>query len=200
MTGTVRAFVAIELPDHVRQALHRMQGRLGSERDRSAKWVAPEGIHLTLHFFGDVAVELVPGISGALGRAAARSSPIPLCLAGAGCFPNVDRPRVLWVGLGGDTQGLARLQREVEAQLAGLGYRPEARAFSPHLTLARVRDTAMPEDLRRLGQAMRGLAVPATAFAAESVALIRSDLRPTGAVYTTLTALTLGGEATPRPG
>ena len=55
----------------------------------------------------------------------------------------------------------------------------------------------MPEDLRRLGQAMRGLAVPATAFTAGSVALIRSDLRPTGAVYTTLAALTLGGEATP---
>ena len=173
---------------------------MGSDRDRSAKWVAPEGIHLTLHFFGDVAVERVPAITGALGRAAARSSPIPLGLAGAGCFPNLDRPRVLWVGLGGDTAGLARLQRDVEAQLAGLGYRPEARAFSPHLTLARMRDTAMPEDLRRLGQAMRGLTVPVTAFTAESVALIRSDLRPAGAVYTTLAALTLGGEATPGPG
>ena len=129
-------------------------------------------------------------------RARPGAPPIPLGLAGAGCFPNLDRPRVLWVGIGGDTAGLARLQRDVEAQLAGLGYRPEARAFSPHLTLARMRDTAMPEDLRRLGQAMRVLAVPATAFTAESVALIRSDLRPAGAVYTTLAALTLGGEAT----
>ena len=106
MTGTVRAFVAIELPPEVRRALSEMQRRLGSERDRSAKWVAPEGIHLTLHFFGDVAAEQVPASPAHL------AGPRPARRPYRSAWPAPAASRT-WtaqgcsgLGLGGDTRAL----------------------------------------------------------------------------------------------
>jgi 2'-5' RNA ligase len=190
--STFRCFIAIELPPHVRRALEDLQARLGKGREPGAKWVAPGGIHLTLKFLGDVPGERIPLLASAMGQVAAAESSLALHLAGAGCFPRAERPRVLWVGMAGDVERLAALQARMQVTMAELGFPRESRPFTPHLTLARMRDLATPEELRRLGTAVSSLSVPRLDFTAGEVALIRSDLLPSGAVYTVLAASRLG--------
>jgi RNA 2',3'-cyclic 3'-phosphodiesterase len=196
MAGTVnvvRSFIAIELPPEVLRVLEDLQARLGKGRDRSAKWAPATGIHLTLKFLGDVPADRIPLVAASMSAVAAAGSSLALQLSGAGCFPNSERPRVLWAGLAGDVERLARMQATLEDAMAGLGFAGEARGFSPHLTLARVRDLATPDEVRRLGSAVKQLAVPRVDFEAGELALIRSDLLPSGAVYTVLASALLGG-------
>jgi 2'-5' RNA ligase len=188
----IRAFVAIELPPTVTQELENIQRRLGKGAGTAARWVAPSGIHLTLKFLGDVAEARTAQIASALESACRAAKPLELGLQGAGAFPEPERPRVLWVGLRGDVAGLRLLQRQVDDALAPLGFAPEARGFTPHLTLARMRDGADPVAIRTLVQKLSTVSVAPAAFRAEEAALIRSELRPAGAVYTRLSAARLG--------
>jgi RNA 2',3'-cyclic 3'-phosphodiesterase len=192
-TGPIRCFIAIELPPDVLRTLADLQTRLGKGRDNTAKWVAPGGIHLTLKFLGDTPADRLPLVAAGMARVVAEGRPLALWLAGAGCFPSTERPRVLWAGLSGDVERLAGQQTILQDAMAGLGFAREDRAFTPHLTLARMRDLAAPDELRRLGAAVRALPVPRVDFVAEEVALIRSDLMPSGAVYTILSRARLGG-------
>jgi RNA 2',3'-cyclic 3'-phosphodiesterase len=195
MAGTVnlvRSFIAIELPPEVLRVLEDLQARLGKGRDRAAKWVPVTGIHLTLKFLGDVTADRIPLVAAAMRTVAAAGCPLTLQLSGAGCFPSSERPRVLWAGLAGEVERLAQLQAGVQDAMAGLGFAREARGFTPHLTLARMRDLATPDELRRLGSAVKQLAVPRVDFTAGELALIRSDLLPSGAVYTVLATARLG--------
>jgi RNA 2',3'-cyclic 3'-phosphodiesterase len=191
MPDLIRSFIAIELPPPVLDALGALQDRLGRRTDRAAKWVAPQGIHLTLKFLGDVPAPGLAAVAEAMTRAARGAGPLSLHLAGAGCFPSPERARVIWVGLAGDLAALSRLQRSVEEELARTGFPPEDRGFTPHLTLARLRDTTAPQERLRLSEAARGLVVPAVDFTAGEICLIRSDLRPMGAVYTRLASAPL---------
>ena len=196
MAGTatmIRCFIAIELPSEVLRVLEDLQGRLGKGREQAAKWVPAGGIHLTLVFLGDVPADRIPLAASVMGRVAATGTPLALYLAGAGCFPSADRPRVLWAGLAGDVDQLARLQARLQDAMAESGFPRETRGFTPHLTLARMRDLAMPDELRRVGSAVRALSVPRVGFVAREIALIRSDLLPSGAVYTVLATSRLGG-------
>lgn len=101
------------------------------------RWVHPEDLHLTLKYIGDVPTAFIPAIETELEKVAARSNPFPLRLHGAGTFGLPHSPRVLWAGLGGAVEKLKQLQADVEGQMATLGYPPENRSYSPHITLAR---------------------------------------------------------------
>ncbi len=197
----VRTFVAVELPAEVRAELSRVQSELRNlarERDlpvgRSLKWVEPEGIHLTLKFLGEVGEDKVAQLVEATRASVGTRPPLALQMAGSGAFPSARQPRVLWVGLAGDLSALAELQRAVDEQIAPLGFPPESRPFSPHLTLARVREQApLPE--RRAVAELLSLAKPSAplAFNATRVSLMKSKLRPTGARYEALATYLLGG-------
>lgn len=187
----IRAFVAVELPPVVTQELENVQRRLG--KGVVARWVAPSSIHLTLKFLGEVNASRTAQIGGALEAACRSARPLDLCLQGAGCFPGPERPRVIWVGVGGAVADLGRLQRSLDDALAGLGFPAEARRFTPHLTLARIRDGADPGELRDLTLKLGALAVTPVRFRAEELALIRSELGPAGAAYTLLSAVRLRG-------
>ncbi|MBC7222928.1 MAG: RNA 2',3'-cyclic phosphodiesterase [Anaerolineae bacterium] len=195
MAEMVRAFVAIELSPGLVEALGALMARLRKELPASAlRWVRPEGIHLTLQFLGNVPAEQVPAIVRALEGACAEVPPLTMEVGGLGCFPDVRRPRVLWVGVEEPTGQLLRLQRHVAQALEPLGYEPDRRGFHPHLTLARAARSARPADLRQVG-AWVASAEPTVlgSLQADHVSLMRSDLRPTGAVYTRLAAVALGG-------
>jgi len=201
MTMMIRTFIAIELPSPVQEALATAQDRLRQAIGRSdsgavsqVRWVAPQSIHLTLKFLGDVPAERIPVVTQAVTQAASGFKPVSLALSDAGCFPNLQRPRVVWVGLQGDLEALEKLQKAVEGALARLGFPKEERAFTPHLTLGRVRDAATAQERRSLGEATRGLVVPQVRFTAEEIAVMRSDLQPAGAVYTRLAAAPLAGK------
>lgn len=130
----MRAFIAIELPASIREALAREQARFRAASD-DARWARPEGIHLTLKFLGDISVRQEAEVKNALGRLE-RFETFTVRVHGFGFFPNAKRPRVFWAGLEAPP-GLARLAAQVESAMACVGFPPEDRPFRPHLTLAR---------------------------------------------------------------
>ncbi len=188
---SVRAFVAVELPPFILERLRQVQEQLQAYSS-AVKWVDPTGIHLTLKFLGDVPGDQLEAISQALSRAARRSSHHTVEVEGIGGFPTLISPRVLWVGMKMPEE-LAELQRLVDEVLAALGFPRENRPFSPHLTLARVREGAGPAERRRLGEAARNLMVGSLgSFPVEEVGLVQSTLTPRGAIYRRLGAFPLG--------
>jgi RNA 2',3'-cyclic 3'-phosphodiesterase len=194
---TLRLFTALELPPALRRQLADLISAFSASLPRgSVRWVRAEGVHLTLKFYGEVSQDKVPGLQASLRQAAQGASPLQLELEGLGTFPNAVRPRVIWVGLKGDLERLGALQRMVEEGAAPLGFAPEARGFSPHLTLGRVNAEWRPADKQKLGEAFARLGPGLHGrFTAETLSLMRSDLRPSGAVYTCLLAAALGGPA-----
>lgn len=191
----LRLFVALELPKSILDALARAQDALQEQMPRRAvRWVRGEGIHLTLKFLGETPAHQREPIALAVAEATAGHGPLTLRAAGLGCFPNPARPRVVWVGLEGDLGALGALQRSMESALEPLGFRPEGRPFSPHLTLGRVRDDVASADVKAAGQVVAAATVGTLGeWTADAVSLMRSDLRREGAVYTCLAATPLKG-------
>ncbi len=191
-TGTLRLFVAVELPGDVREALGRLQHELQRRGLDRLRWVRPEGIHLTLKFLGATPAERVPAITEALTEAVREASPHELALGRAGTFGG-NRPRVLWVDLGGDVEAVVDVQERIEIAMAKLGFESEGRAWSPHLTLARVRPEEAHETAPHLREALAGVRTPNGVIAIREVSLMRSTIRPGGAVYERIAAFPLGG-------
>lgn len=192
----IRSFVAVELPSALRAQLAQVSRQLASSIPREAvRWVRPEGIHLTLKFLGDVSPGQLPAIQGLAAKAAGRAQACVCTVRGLGCFPDPRRPRVIWVGVEEPTGSLAALQQALEQGLAELGFAREGRAFNPHLTLGRVRPEAGSAAAQiRLAIEAAG-EVELDRVEARSICLVRSDLRPGGAVYTRMGEFVLGGEA-----
>ncbi len=193
-----RLFVALELPPDARQRLAQVVAAFSAAVPRGlVRWVKADGIHLTLKFYGDVEAEQASEIGAGLGRLAAEAAPLKLAIEGLGVFPNARRPQVVWAGLAGHLTALSALQAAVEEMSAQLGFAREARAFTPHLTLGRVNGGPRPADqMSLLDYVKDGRARRFGEFEADRLTLMRSELRPTGAVYTALFVAPLGGERT----
>lgn len=193
--GSVRAFIAIRLSPEVLATITRVQARLRrSEGGNAARWIVPESIHLTLKFLGDVPVDRLPAVKAATLRAVAAFAPLTLELAGLGCFPNLRRPRIVWLGLYEPTGRLLRLQAALEKELAQEGFLREERAFTPHLTIGRVQASARPAELQALSAAVAAYRLEEeVAMQAGALYVLQSDLRPTGAVYSELFMAALPG-------
>lgn len=193
----IRTFVAVELPADVLEWLAQVQAGLMDRATRAGigrgiKWANPSGIHLTLKFLGATPRELVPEIERRLAKHLAGQRRLALETAGLGVFPGYRAPRVLWVGLTGDLAELGTVQRLVEEAIAPLGYPTEARAFSPHLTLARVGESMGPAERQLLGEVVRGVTARASRrFEVGEISLMRSELSRAGARYSRLLAVPL---------
>ena len=187
----IRTFIAVETSPEVRAAAAGLTDRLRRGwRASEVRWVPPENLHLTLRFLGETAESGVAPLTAALDGVTAGTPPCQLTLGPLGAFPDVRRPRVLWLGLkGAGTAALRSLQRRIEERLTGLGWEREGRPFSPHLTLGRVR----PGRAAGPGEGWTRAAVPELAFRVDEVVLMRSDLRPDGARYSVLHRSPLGG-------
>ena len=191
--ATLRLFVACELPPEMKAALASLQEALRKKGAPRVRWVRPEGIHLTLKFLGAVPQENVAAIRDALAPTVQGIPPLALSLAEVGTFGDRRGPRVLWVGMQGDLEPLGRLQQRVEKALEPLGFPPERRAFSPHLTLARVPDRMGRDERQPLRELAKVTPVPsAPAVTIRELSLMRSILGPGGAVYERLAAFPLG--------
>lgn len=182
-----RLFVAVTLQPEVRDALAEVIGRLRAADVSGVRPVAPDALHITLKFLGNVDASRVPGLAATLTAAGDGAVPFRLALEGVGGFPNLEAPRVLWAGVADGADGLADLARRVDGACVSAGFPREQRPFSPHLTLARMRDTASPSDRRRAGAALAdaGSAL-ASAFAIDAFHLIKSTLTPSGPLYESL--------------
>jgi 2'-5' RNA ligase len=194
ISSKLRVFAALELPAEwqtgLDEVLRRLQAVIPSG---GVRWVRPEGIHLTLKFFGEVAANQAPDIQTALTQATQSLPPVSLEVDRLGVFPNPLRPRVVWIGVAGEVEKLGRLQKAIEAAMTPLGFAPEARGFTPHLTLGRVTESLQPRDRQTLMETLTRLPVgPFQTWTASNLSLVRSDLLPSGAVYTRLAAIPLG--------
>ena len=193
MTAALRLFIAIELPANVLAVLNDIQHDF--QRDPALarlRWVRPEGIHLTLKFLGAVPAERLPEIEAAVARAVLGIPQFELHLDKLGTFGSPKSPRTLWVDVAGELDVLVTLQSQVEAELGPLGFPAEPRRFSPHLTLARVPPDRAADAALPLAEAVESHDAPRGTTRAEALTLMKSDLRPGGAVYTELFTAPLG--------
>ena len=190
----VRSFIAIELPDELKEGLTQLQSQLKLSNPSAVKWVDPYNIHLTLKFLGNIAVGRISGITRAIEGATQGISPFHLEVKGLGVFPNLRRVQVAWVGVSGEIDKISQLQQRIESNLVPLGFAAESRAFTPHLTLARLRDRALPDERERFGQL-----IDVTKFEAgytievDAINLMKSQLTREGAIYSRLSAIELKG-------
>ena len=176
----------MEMPGPVRKALEDVQSSLKQLKIR-ARWVRAENIHLTLKFLGETRSSQIDAVQKAAAASCIGTGELSLALGRVGAFPSSSRPRVVWVGLEGDIPGLVSLAGRLDRGLQALGFRPEERPFSPHLTIARVRPDASLQEQAEIGAALSRARPPASLrFTASEVSLIRSQLRPEGPLYTCL--------------
>lgn len=184
----LRLFIAIELPAPIRAYIGHAMDTLQKATPRHAiRWVPPENLHLTLKFLGDTDETQVEAIRQELGKAIKGHQSFTIRVEGSGCFPNIRKPRVIWLGLKDSANRLASLQTAIETTIAPLGFPTDQRPFSPHLTLGRVKDQTPAETLTQIGNGIQSkpLGLIAT-WLCQGVSLMQSDLRPSGAVYTQL--------------
>jgi 2'-5' RNA ligase len=184
---TLRTFIALDMPPEIKTAVANYVQPLKSLRGR-VSWVKPENLHLTLKFLGDTPANLVDEIATALQEITAVSTSFSASIAGAGAFPNGEKPRVLWVGLNEPAGTLVKLAQALDAQMHRFGFAKEQRALAPHLTIGRVKDARIPEVIRTL-QANPFPSMPAQFH---EIIFMQSELNPAGAIYTPLRKLALG--------
>ncbi|HEY9077966.1 MAG TPA: RNA 2',3'-cyclic phosphodiesterase [Anaerolineaceae bacterium] len=182
----LRTFIAIELPEDIRARLGELIRQMIPASGRAVKWVDPKSIHLTIKFLGDTPAEKIQTIIQALQSSCESLPEFELVVEGKGMFPNPARPRVFWVGIR-KSDPLIRLQKLVDQSTQRLGFPGEDRPFSGHLTLGRIAPSATLEESRSVSAAFAGLEVGVLGtMPVRQVILFRSDLLPTGAVYTML--------------
>lgn len=192
-SACIRAFIALPIDASLRTQLARLQATVAAMvPPKSVRWTRPEQTHLTLKFLGKVCAAAIPELTAAL-RSACADAPV-MCLKaeGFGCFPNVVRPRVLWVGVTGELAALASLHERVAAATESFGEHQKREDFTAHLTLGRVQSRRSRE-VREVGEVLAGVAFSQVGdWRAEAVELQQSVLRPGGSVYTTLARVPLG--------
>lgn len=192
MIEQIRSFIAVELSEEVKAELARLQDSLKAGRASGAKWVDPYGVHLTLKFLGNIVEETVGKVIEAMEEAAEGVSPFSLEVKGLGAFPNLNRVQIVWVGVGGEVDKLVNLQKRIDVNLSPLGFAPESRSFTPHLTLARMRNEASLAERQKLGQLMAKTSFETSyKFEVNSINLMRSQLTPRGAIYSQIGSVAL---------
>ena len=209
----VRVFVAVELPDPVKAEMGKLIAAVDALELRGVRTVRAEGLHLTLRFLGDVDSDVVPSIISAMETAAAESAPFELTLAGTGAFhsyqrtagngksvgpagPDTATPRTLWVGMKGDLDQLVTLQRGVQSALETAGFGRSGERFSPHVTIARVRDRVSSTHRRRAAAVLNEAIPSPIKVRVDSITLMRSTPQPGGSIYNQLHTAPLGARGT----
>jgi 2'-5' RNA ligase len=186
----IRSFLAIEIPREIQKKIEEVQEDLKSSH-ADVRWVNPEKIHLTLKFFGNIEESKIEPIVTSIGGPIQTTPPFLLKVRGVGAFPHLKNPRVIWMGLVDGKEVLTHFQKQLEEALEKIGFAPEERAFHPHLTLGRMKSSKGREEL--IGRMEKLKEEEFGNLQIEGVVLFRSDLRPTGPIYTPLKELKLGG-------
>jgi 2'-5' RNA ligase len=179
VSEAIRSFVAVSVSEGARRQTAELLGRLRRETGPTVRWLKPELMHLTLAFLGEVSRDFLESVKSQLSEVARRHQAFAMQLKGLGAFPIPSRARVVWIGTEQGKDEVCSLQEDVVKALGSVGYQPERRPFSPHLTIGRLR---IPDDVSK---AVAGQFV-SESFMIERVVLFRSVLGPAGPVYTAL--------------
>jgi len=186
----IRSFLAIELPKLILKKIEEVQRDLRSTR-ADVRWVNPEKIHLTLKFFGNIEESRIDPIFKSIEEPIRNTPPYSIEVKGVGAFPQLRNPRVIWIGLVNGKEILTSFQKQIETQLEKIGFQPEDRPFHPHLTLGRMKSSRGKEEL--VGRMEKHREEEFGDFQVERMILFKSDLTPSGPIYTLLKELKLGG-------
>ncbi len=186
----VRSFLAVEFPPHILSKVGEIQERLRASQ-ADVRWVKVDRIHLTLKFFGNIEEQQIADVSSAMEEIAAQRSAFDLSVKGLGAFPSTRNPRVIWLGLDPWEENLYPLQQGIEKKLEAMGFAPENRPYRPHLTLGRVKSLKGKGNLVDLMERDRD--VDLGPFVVDRIVLFKSDLRPSGPIYTPLIIRELTG-------
>ena len=183
----LRSFIAIEIPTEIQQAIMRETAGLRQALKRPlVRWVAMENIHLTLKFLGDVSPSNLENLAGYLTTELNKYSAFTITVGGIGAFPNQRRPRVIWIGLQAPNV-LASIFQNIESVAAQFGFAPETHPISPHLTIGRVNQHASAVEIQKICAGLEHVKVGLLGNTiVNGIHIFRSDLQPTGAVYTNL--------------
>lgn len=189
--SAIRSFIAIDFPASIHKKLDALIQQLREQNAGAVRWVPAQNIHLTLKFLGDISPGNLQMLCKILAAETSRYSAFTVNVGGMGAYPSLRRPRVVWVGIHASA-ALEALQHGIEAETRRLGYAPEERDFSPHLTLGRVAHNASPEQVHALSDTLAGIQVGELGTVrVEKVTVFRSDLRPGGAIYSPLFSCSL---------
>jgi 2'-5' RNA ligase len=188
----LRSFIAIELPPEIQKAIANNTAMLQQMLPRPlVRWVPSGNVHLTLRFLGDVSSSNLERLAEALEIEVGQHNAFPMSVGELGIFPNPKRPRIVWIGLETPPE-LQALQRGTEAVCARLGYTPEDRPLSPHLTIGRVNQNINLAEIQHIRAALEQVQVGMLGTVnVDAIRIFKSDLQPTGAVYTPLYTLQL---------
>jgi 2'-5' RNA ligase len=187
----IRAFLAIEPPEDILQAMSRLQEKLKREISGRISWTKPQGQHLTLKFFGDITAEDIKNICAAVENRIVSGSSLNLKIEKMGVFPDARRPQVLWCGVTGDVEKLSVLQKQLDSDFASIGFPKEDRPFRAHLTLGRIKES---RGLSGISEALtKHNAFAAGEFGCKELILFQSRLLQQGSVYTKLAEFPLKG-------
>jgi 2'-5' RNA ligase len=193
----IRSFLAFELPPEIKKTVRQVSEAFRKTRG-DVRWVRAGNIHLTVIFLGNVREEDIEGIGSAAGEVCRAFAPFEVALQGVGLFPDQRRPRVIWLGLGGDLERLSAFRDDLQEALGPFGVKREKRAFRPHLTLGRFKaKKKMPPPLVEGLREYRDLESPVWSLA--ELVLFKSTLKPGGAEYTKLASWKLTGEGISDP-
>ena len=188
MAETIRAFIAVELNDQIKETIRGFQEHL-KPLDCDISWVKPENVHLTLKFLGDVKTKMIPSVMETLGDVCKDLRPFDTTLTQPGVFPDLRHPRVVWVGLDDVNGNLARLAESLETALGNIGFKKEKRDFQSHITVGRVRTL---KDIAQLSDTIKKFSVPTgIKQSVARIILFKSTLTPQGSVYEPLIQIKL---------
>ena len=186
----IRSFLAFELAPDIKKQIETISKEL-KKSNLPVRWVKPENIHLTLIFLGDVEENLIEDIKAKVNEVVREMKSFKIRLKGVGVFPSLKRPRVVWVGLGGDIDRLSDLRDNLQSKLNALGFIPERRPFKPHLTLGRFKGRTKGEHgLKNILE--RYYETKSDVCCLKEFILFKSDLKTNGAEYTKIFTWTLG--------
>ncbi len=183
---TIRIFIAIEIPDSIQTKIAQLQEEL-KQSGEHISWTKASNIHLTLKFLGDVEETLLPEMNNSLGLICSKQAAFSFTIKNLGFFPNTRRARVLWAGIFNPGQQLAELTKKVEECLIQFGFSKENRKFNPHLTIGRVKSPLRISFIEKI----KGKSFFGGKITVGEIVVIKSDLKPTGAVYTPLVKIKL---------
>jgi len=184
---TIRTFVAVEMPETVREQFRDVEARL-KQADAHVKWVEPYNIHITLKFLGDTTENQLEKLYRGVEEGAAGRKAFTMGLAGLGVFPNMKRPRVVWIGVKEGSDPLTDLHGGLEEAIARQGFLRENRTFSSHLTIGRVKS---PRGIETLIEAIKATPFRSESFEINEVVVMKSTLTPDGPIYTPLRTIGL---------
>jgi len=183
----IRTFFAVDTPQHIKMKMSDVQLLL-KESNADVKWEPSEKFHITIKFLGDVFENVLTEMTQKLSEALKGNKPFTLSYKDVGCFPNLKNPRVLWIGCENPDGELLNIKDKIENITAPYGFPTEERKFHPHITLGRVKSN---RNIKDLVEKLKTAQFASDPVIADEILVMKSDLKPTGSVYTVLNRIKL---------